>query len=533
MVEIVETVKEARTDEEMSALYESSMKNLHEGRILKGKVLDVSEDSVIVDVGLKSEGKVPISEFVGRDGKPKVAIGDVIEVMILGREKEFGLLILSKQRVDQIRLWEKIHRSLNEGEAIEGEIVSEIKGGFLVDIGIKAYLPMAHADRKPVKNPSAFLGRRLKFRVIKANGKKNNVVLSRKLYLIEEAERKKKEFWKNVREGDVTFGIVRKINDDGAIIDLDGASGFLPVEEVNWGRVSHPREYLRVGDEVKVKIIDLDREKESVKLSIKQLRPDPWLKVEEKYPKGAKVTGKVVSITDYGAFIELEKGVEGLLHVSEMSWDKDFKNPRKILSKGKTVELLVLEVNKEKRRISLGMKQLLPDPWEVLEKKYPPGSIITGKVKNFTDFGIFLGIEGGVDGLVHLSEVSWSRRKLPISELFKKGQTVNAVVLNVDKEQKKFSLSIKRALKQDPWTGISDRYKSGDILEGYITSIVDFGIFVEVEEGVEGLVHISQMENLKGKKPSDMFKIDEKVKVRVLSIDEKAKKMSLSLKDLD
>lgn len=529
MAETVDTVREEKLDEEMNALYESSVKNLQEGEILKGKVLNITEDSVIVDVGLKSEGKVPLAEVIGEDGKPTVSVGDTIEVMILGREKEFGLLILSKQRADTVRLWERIHKSLKDGEPIEGKVTSEIKGGFLVDIGIKAYLPLSHLDKKPVKNPSSFLGRKMKFRVLKINTKKNSVVLSRKLYLIEEAERKKKAFWKNARQGDITYGLVRKITDEGAFLDLDGETGFLPLDEISWGRISNPREYLKVGDEVKVKIIELDREKESVKLSIRQLKPDPWLKVEEKYKKGSRVKGKIVSIVEYGAFVELEKGVEGLLHVSEMSWDRNLKNPKKIVSKGQTVDVEVINVDPDKRRISLSMRRLLPDPWEVIEKKYPPGSVITGKIKNFTDFGIFIGLEGGIDGLVHASEISWSKRRIPFSEIFRKGQTVSAVVLNVDKEQKRCSLSMKRLKKKDPWDGVSERYKSGDVIEGYITSIVDFGLFVEIEEGVEGLLHVSQIDGLKGKKLSDMFRIDEKLKVKILSIDEKSKKIALGL----
>jgi small subunit ribosomal protein S1 len=532
MAETVETVREEKIDEEISALYESSMKNLQEGKILKGKVIEIGEDSVIVDVGLKSEGKVPIGEFIGKDGKAKVQIGDTIEVMILGREKEFGLLILSKQRVDNIRLWEKIRRSLEQGEPIDGEIISEVKGGFLVDIGVKAYLPLTHADKRPVKNPTSFVGRKFKFRVIKVNGKKNNVILSRKIFLIEEAERKKREFWKNAREGEARYGIVKKITDEGALIDLDGAIGFLPKDEISWGRISHPREYLRIGDEVRVKILDLDKEKESVRLSIKQLKPDPWSRVLEKYPKGAKVKGRVVSITDYGAFIELEKGVEGLLHISEMSWDKNLKNPRKILSKGKILDLEVLDVDKEKKRISLSLKKLMPDPWEIIESQYPPGSVVKGRIKNFTEFGMFVGLEGGIDGLVHVSEATWSRRKIPLTEIFKKGQTVDALVLNIDKEQKKLALSIKRLIKKDPWDGVSERVKEGDEVEGYVTSIVDFGIFVEIEEGVEGLVHVSQMDIERGKKPADLFSIDEKIRVKVVKVDEKSKKIALTLKDL-
>lgn len=529
MAELVEVAKEGKLEEEMNALYESSMKNQKEGRLLKGKIIGVSEEGVIVDVGMKSEGRVPIKEFLGRDGKLRVQVGDEVEVMLLGKEEE-GLLILSKQRADMVRVWEKIRRSNEHGEPIEGEIVSEVKGGFMVDVGIKAYLPLSQVDRRPVKNPSSFVGRRFKFRVIKIDSKKGNVILSRKAYLIEEAARRKAEFWRSVRVGDSRFGIVKRITDEGAIVDLNGVTGFLPKEELSWGKVSNPRDLLRVGDELRFKVIELDKEKEDVKLSLRQLKPDPWSRIEEKYPVGSKVTGKVTGITKYGAFVELEKGVEGLLHITEMSWDKDLKNPKKVVSKGKSLELMVIDVDKEKRRLSLSLKRLLPDPWDVLMTKYPPGSLVTGKIKNITDFGIFVGVEGGIDGLVHVSEASWSRRKVPLNELFKPGQVVNAVVLNVDKDQKKFSLSLKRAKKEDPWNGVEKRYQPGDVLEGYITSIVDFGVFVELEEGVEGLVHVSQMDGVKGKKPYDVFKLDEKVRVKVLSVDEKAKKLALSMR---
>lgn len=533
MADIAETAaQKENTEEEMRELYETSMKSLQEGgNILKGKVININSDTVIVDVGLKSEGKVPISEFLNKSGEYAVNIGDEVEVMITGREKEFGLLLLSKQKVDYIRTWQKINKSFEDGTPIDGDIASEVKGGFIVNIGVDAFLPISQVDIKPVKNPSSFVGRHLKFKVIKVNQRKNNVILSRRILVEEERERKKAEFWKNAKDGQILYGFVRNITDYGAFVDLGGVDGFLHLNEITWGRITHPKEYLRVGDEIKVKIIELDTEKERVSLSMKRLKPDPWERIDEKYPPGSKVRGKVVGIVEYGVFVELEQGVEGLLHLSEMSWDKKLKNPNKIVNKNDWLELVVLDVDKEKKRISLGLKQLLPDPWDELMSKYPPGSIVKGKVKNWTDFGVFVGIEEGVDGLIHASEVSWSRRRKGIQDLYKKGTMVEAVVINIDKDNKKFSLSIKK-LKEDPWRGIGAKYRERDIVEGYITSITDFGIFVEIEDGVEGLIHLSEIDDLQGRHPSDVFKIDDKIKAVILNIDEKEKRIGLSIKAL-
>jgi small subunit ribosomal protein S1 len=431
--------------------------------------------------------------------------------------------------VDIIRTWEKINKSAEEGIPVEGDITAEVKGGFLVDIGVNAFLPISQVDIKPVKNPSSFVGRHLKFRVIKVNQRKENVIISRRIFMEEERDRKKKEFWKNVKLEQVVYGIVRNITDYGAFIDLGGVDGFLYLNEITWGRITHPKEYLRVGDEVKVKVIDIDTEKERVSVSIKQLKQDPWLKIDEKYGIGTKIKGKVVGIVDYGVFVELEQGVEGLLHISEMSWDKRSKNPNKIVKKGDWLELLVLDIDKEKNRISLGLKQLLPDPWEELAGEYPPGSVVKGRVKNITDFGMFVGIGNGIDGLVHMSEISWSRRKKVVSDMYKKGTMIEALVINVDKGQKKFSLSLKQ-LKENPWRGILTRYHVGETVEGYVTSITDFGVFVEIEEGIEGLIHLSEMDEAKGKHPSELFKIDDKVQVNILNIDEREKRIGLSTK---
>ncbi|MCX5804995.1 MAG: 30S ribosomal protein S1 [Proteobacteria bacterium] len=521
-----------KTPEEMKELYENSMKTLQAGNIIKGRVININADSVIVDVGLKSEGKLSISEFTNKSGEQNVNIGDEVEVIIVGREMGFGLLLLSKQRADIIRIWEKVNKAAEDGTPMDGDITSEVKGGFLADIGVNAFLPISQVDIKPVKNPSSFVGRHLKFKVIKVNQRKGNVIISRRMFMEEERDRKKKEFWKNVKTDQVVYGIVRNITDYGAFIDMGGVDGLLYLNEITWGRITHPKEYLRVGDEIKVKVIDVDVEKERVSVSIKQLKQDPWLKIDEKYGAGTKVRGKVAGIVDYGVFVELEQGIEGLLHISEMSWDKRLKNPNKIVKKGDWIDLIVLVVDKEKNRVSLGLKQLLPDPWEELVAQYPAGAVVKGRIKNITDFGMFVGIGNGIDGLVHMSEVSWSRRKNIVTETFKKGTVVEALVINVDKAQKKFSLSLKQ-LKESPWKGIMSRYQVGEIVEGYVTSITDFGAFVEIEEGIEGLIHLSEMDEAKGKHPSEIFNIDDKVKALILNIDAKDKRIGLSIKAIN
>ncbi|MBP1732746.1 MAG: ribosomal protein, partial [Deltaproteobacteria bacterium] len=391
--------------------------------------------------------------------------------------------------------------------------------------------PISQVDLKPVKNPASFVGRHLKFRVIKVNKKKGNVIVSRRMLLEEERDRKRREFWKNVKESQVIYGFVKSITDYGAFVDLGGADGFLYINDITWGRINHPKEFLKLGDEIKVKVIGIDEEKRKVSVGMKQLKGDPWLKVEERYPVGSKVHGKAVGVVEYGVFVELEAGLEGLLHVSEMSWDKKVRNPGKMVARGDMLELQVLDIDTEKKRISLGMKQLLSDPWKELVQKYPPGSIVQGKVKNLTDFGLFIGVEDGIDGLVHVSEMSWSRRKGISSEAFKKGAPIEALVLNIDPDQRKFSLSLKR-LKEDPWKGLAQRYHVGDAVEGFVTSITDFGVFVELEEGIEGLIHLSELDSSKGKHPSEVFSIDERVKATVIHLDEKEKRIGLSMKAL-
>jgi small subunit ribosomal protein S1 len=530
MADLVETgIPKEKNEEDMQQLYEESIRSLQQGNIHLGKVIDISGETVIVDVGLKSEGKISLSEFTDKQGEVHVNVGDDVEVMVVGREEKDGLLVLSKDRVDVIKLWQKIEKALQDGSPVDGTIANEVKGGFIVDIGVNAFLPISQVDIKPVKNPASFLARHLKFKVIKVNQDKNNVIISRRMLLEEERDRKQKEFWGHVKEGNVQYGIVKSITDYGAFVDLGGVDGFLYVNDVTWGRINHPKEYLKLGDEIKVKIMGFDPEKRKVSIGMKQLKPDPWSKIDERYPVGAHVKGKVVGVVDYGAFVELEPGLEGLLHVSEMSWDKKFRNPGKLLQKGDIVDLLVLDADTEKRRISLGMKQLKSDPWKELVDRYPAGTIVEGRVKNLTDFGLFIGLEAGIDGLVHISELSWSRRKSNFAETYKKGASIQALVLNIDPEQKKFSLSIKR-LKEDPWKGILQRYRVGEMVEGHVTSITDFGVFVEIEEGIEGLIHLSELDGAKGKHPSEIFSVDDAVTAMVINVDERDKRIGLSIR---
>jgi small subunit ribosomal protein S1 len=518
--------------EDFQTLYEESLRAVEEGQIVKGTIIDITPDHVTVDVGYKCEGQIPIQEFLRRDGKVNVKIGDRIDVFLERKESEEGLLILSKEKADKVRLWREISRSCREGEVIEGEIVSKVKGGLSVDIGgIFAFLPGSQIDLKPVRNLDAFVGKQLKFKVIKFNRKRNNIVLSRRILLEEERKQLREETLKIIQEGAIVEGTVKSITDYGAFVDLGGMDGLLHITDIGWGRIGHPSERLSVGDRIKVKILHFDREKEKVSLGLKQALPDPWNSVPEKYPVGSRIKGKVVNVTDYGVFVELEGGVEGLVHITELSWSKKMKHPSKIVHIGDTVEAMVLDCDPVKRRISLGMKQIEPNPWTLIENKYPVGTRVVGKVKTITDFGIFIGFEEGVDGLVHVSEMSWTKKIKHPSDLYKKGQEVEAVVLNIDKKNERFSLGIKQ-LTTDPWREVARRYRKGDVVVGKITNMTDFGAFVALEEGVEGLVHVSEISREKVERPSDVLKAGDKISALVLHIDPNERRIGLSIKGL-
>jgi len=516
--------------EDFQTLYEDSLRTVEEGQIVKGTVIEITPDHVTVDVGYKSEGHIPIQEFIKRNKKVDVKVGDRIDVLLEKKDSEEGLLILSKEKADKVTVWREVSRSCREGEVMEGEIVSKVKGGLSVDLGgISAFLPGSQIDLKPVRNLDSLIGQRLQFKVIKFNRKRNNIVLSRRILLEEERRQLREETLKNLTEGEVVEGIVKNLTDYGAFVDLGGVDGLLHITDMAWGRVGHPSERLSVGDRIKVKILHFEREKEKVSLGLKQALPDPWESAPEKYPVGSRITGKVVNTTDYGAFVELEEGVEGLVHVSELTWSKKLKHPSKVVRVGDTVEVMVLDCDLAKRRISLGMKQIEPNPWSLIEEKYPVGTKVVGKVKTITDFGIFIGFEEGVDGLVHVSEMSWTKKLKHPGELYKKGQEVEAVVLNIDPRNERFSLGIKQ-LTPDPWKDVSRRYRRGEMVAGKVTNVTDFGAFVELEEGIEGLVHVSEISREKVEKPSDVLKVGNTVSAIVLHIDPHERRIGLSLK---
>ncbi len=514
-------------EQSFEALFEESLQALNVGDVVKGTIVQVNPDSVIVDVGFKSEGVIPLNEFFDENGAITVNVGDVFDVLVERTESETGLISLSKEKADRQKIW----NSLEEGAVIDGRIVSRIKGGLAVDIGVNAFLPGSQVDLRPVRNLDKLLGETFQFKIIKLNKRRGNIVLSRRVLLEDQRENLRADTLKTLEEGQVVDGVVKNLTDYGAFIDLGGIDGLLHITDMSWGRVSHPSDILTVGDKIKVKVLKYDREKERVSLGLKQIAPDPWLDVEAKYPVGLRVKGKVVSLTDYGAFVELEEGVEGLIHVSEMSWTKRIKHPNKVLTIGDEVESVVLALDTPNRRISLGLKQAEANPWEVIGEKFPIGTIIEGQVKNITDFGIFVGVDEGIDGLVHISDLSWTKRIKHPSELYKKGDIVKAVVLNIDRENERFSLGIKQ-FTPDPWQSIPVRYAPGTIVHGQVTSVTDFGIFLEIEEGIEGLIHVSEISKEKIDTPKSFAKVGDELEAVVLNVDTADRKIALSVKHL-
>ncbi|MDY0292480.1 MAG: 30S ribosomal protein S1 [Desulfuromonadaceae bacterium] len=523
-----EEMDEEFGEESFRELFENSPQgNLAVGDVVEGTVIQVNPDSVVVDVGYKSEGVIPLAEFAV-DGKPvDIKVNDKIDVLFERAENESGLIGLSKEKADRQKVW----NSLEEDAVIEGKIVSRIKGGLSVDIGVNAFLPGSQVDLRPVRNLDKLIGETFEFKIIKLNKRRGNIVLSRRVLLENERESQRADTLKTLEEGQVVEGVVKNLTDYGAFIDLGGIDGLLHITDMSWGRVTHPSDILAVGDTINVKVLKFDREKERVSLGLKQTAPDPWLSVADKYPAGGKVSGKVVSLTDYGAFVELEEGVEGLIHVSEMSWTKRIKHPNKLLSIGDEVEIVVLAMDTENRRISLGLKQVEPNPWDQIGEKIPVGTVIEGQVKNITDFGIFVGVDEGIDGLVHISDLSWTKRIKHPSELYKKGDLVKAVVLNIDTENERFSLGVKQ-LTQDPWQVIPEQYAPGTIIRGKVTSVTEFGIFLEVEEGVEGLIHVSEISKEKVESPKDFASVGDELEAVVLHVDTQEHKIALSIKHM-
>jgi len=512
-------------------LYEQSLNQIQYGNIAQGKVVQITNDMVMVDVGWKTEGFIPASELKDTQGNINVSVGDEIEVFIDKRDAD-GNLILSKNKATKLKVWDEIKSACENNTPVKGKVVEKVKGGLSVDIGIIAFLPGSQVDVRPVKDLDQFVGQTMDFKVLKYDRKRNNVVLSRRSIVALERETEKKDILESIQEGSIVQGVIKNITDYGIFIDLGGIDGLLHVTDISWGRITKPSDHFRKGDKITVKVLSFDREKERVSLGFKQLTENPWEHIMEKYPVGSIAEGKVVNLTDYGVFVELETGVEGLVHISEMYWTREIKHPSKVLKAGDEIKVVVLDVNTEAKRISLSLKQTSPNPWEKLKEKYPEGTIVKGVVRNITNFGVFVGIEEGIDGLIHVSDISWKHRVSHPSEYFKKGQEVEAVVEKVDVENEKFSLSVKK-MEKNPWEALSQKYAPGSVVNGKITNFTDFGIFVEIEEGIEGLVHISEISQKRVKTSSELYAMGDTVSAVIKSIDPKSKKIRLSIKDAE
>jgi small subunit ribosomal protein S1 len=532
--EVVETAEALQEQEEdsFSKLYEDSLKPIQEGEVIKGEIVQIDKEFILVDIGYKSEGQIRINEFIDPEGNLTAKVGDKVEVLLERRESDDGTISLSKEKAAKIKIWDEIKDIYENDGTIKGTIISRIKGGFAVDIGLQAFLPGSQVDLRPVREMDALVGAEHEFKIVKYNKRRGNIVLSRRAILEAERMTQRQKTLKHLEEGASLTGTVKNITDYGLFIDMGGIDGLVHITDMSWGRVGHPSEMHQVGDEISVKVLNFDRERERVSLGIKQLTPDPWTEAENKYTMGTKIQGRVVSLTDYGAFIEVEEGVEGLIHVSEMSWTRKIRHPSQVLNVGDVVDSVVLNIDVAKKRISLGMKQVEPNPWDVIEEKYPVGTTIEGKIKNITDFGIFIGIDEGIDGLVHISDISWTRRIKHPSEVYKKGQEVQAVVLNIDKDSERFSLGIKQ-LTSDPWDEIPRKYKPGTRVTGTVTNVTDFGLFLELEEGIEGLVHISEIAKDKRGNPTARFQVDDVIQAKVLNVSSEDKKIGLSIRKLE
>jgi len=516
-------------EDRMEDWYREELVEFEEGEVVRGRVVQVGNSEVLIDVGYKSEGSIPIEEFQRGGILPKV--GDEIEVYLEAKEDNEGLIVLSKDKADKIKVWDVVSRAHERGTPVEGRVVEVVKGGLAVDVGVKAFLPGSQVDLRPVKNLAAMLGQTIRAKVIKLNRRRGNVVLSRRAVLEEEREEKKKHTLEVLQEGMSLTGTVKNITDYGAFIDLGGIDGLLHVTDMSWGRVGHPSEIFQVGDQVEVVVLHFDRESGRVSLGYKQKSSDPWETVETRYAPGTRAAGKVVSLTNYGAFVELEPGVEGLVHVSEMSWTRRVRHPSKLVSVGDTVDVIVLDVNRASKRISLGMKQVEPDPWATIEERYRPGSRMPGKVRNLTDFGAFVELEPGVDGLLHISDMSWTRNIGHPSEILKKGQEVETQILSVDRENKRISLGLKQ-IQPDPWDSVASRYPMGSRVTGRVVRLTDFGAFVELEPGVDGLLHISQMSNRPIATPGEIVNVGDELTLMVIRVDPQERRIGLSLKEL-
>ncbi|MDR1486841.1 MAG: 30S ribosomal protein S1 [Deltaproteobacteria bacterium] len=514
--------------ETMDQLFEESLKPPNEGEIVTATVVHIDKEFVMLDINAKSEGRIRKEEFLDADGKVTVKIGDQVDAY-LERFDDEGEAILSKEKAAKMKIWEDIARVHNEESTISGAIISRVKGGLSVDIGVPAFLPGSQVDTRPIKNLESLVGKTFDFKVLKFNKRRGNVVLSRRVIMEAERELVRAKTMSTLEVGNIIEGTVKNLTDYGAFVELGGLDGLLHVTDMSWGRLSNPAELFAVGDKVTVKVLAFDKDRGRVSLGLKQLTDDPWLTASEKYNISDRVTGKVVSLVDYGAFVELESGLEGLIHVSEMSWTRKVRNPASVLKVGDLVESVILNMDLASKRISLGMKQIEPNPWVSVAERYPKGTIIEGKIKNITDFGAFIGIDEGIDGLVHISDISWTRRFKHPSEVFKKGDSVRAVILDIDRDQERFSLGIKQ-LEEDPWVVAFNQFPVGETVTGKVTNVTDFGVFIELSEGVEGLIHVSESGIPKGKALSEAFTVGEVVTAKVVSISTNDHKIGLSVK---
>ena len=523
-----ETEKKEPSIEEM---YEQSLRQIQEGELITGEIIRIDEEYVLVDIGYKSEGVIRINEFQNSDGDITAKPGDKIDVVLERKEDDEGLVILSMEKAKKIKVWDRIRDVYNNDGTIEGKVVFRVKGGLSVDVGLPAFLPGSQIDLHPIRDLDSLVGQVMELKILKYNKRRNNIIVSRRALLEAERIKQKAKTLSLIKESSIVKGKVKNITDYGLFVDLGGIDGLLHITDMSWGRVAHPSSMYKIGDEITVKVVSFDRERERVSLGLKQLKPDPWIDAPDRFPVGTKVTGQVVNLTDYGAFIEIEEGVEALIHISEMSWTKKAKHPSQIVSIGDTVEAVVLNLDTENKRVSLGMKQIKPNPWDLIEEKYPVGTIIEGRIKNITDFGLFIGIDEEIDGLVHISDISWTKKIKHPSEFYKKGDEVQAKVMTIDKDSERFSLGIKQ-LTKNPWEEIPEKYKVGTKVTGKVTNITDFGIFVELEEGIEGLVHSSEISKGKSKSPLGKFQIDDVIQALVVNVSKEEKKIALSLRKL-
>ncbi|MBI3794441.1 MAG: 30S ribosomal protein S1 [Nitrospinae bacterium] len=527
-VGMVEFEEKEYSTAELAAIYDESIRNFKEGEVITGVIVDINNDSIVVDVGFKSEGIIPMDEFPHGSGQLK--IGQEVEVFIEDTENDDGVMVFSMEKASRMRLWEELLKKYEANQTIRGVIFGKIKGGLAVDIGLKAFLPGSQIDVRPPKNLDTLLGREFEFRIIKMNAKRGNIVLSRRVLVEEERKVTKDSTLSTLEEGKIVEGVVKNITDYGAFIDLGGVDGLLHITDMSWGRINHPSELLKVGDTINVVVLKFDKETERVSLGLKQQHPDPWANVQEKYPIGKRVKGKVVSITDYGAFLELENGVEGLVHISEMTWSKHVRHPSRIVNIEDAVEAEVLNIDTDKKRISLGIKQITPNPWNKIEERYTIGATVEGTVRNLTDFGAFVEIEDGVDGLIHISDMSWTQKIKHPSEVLKKKDVVKCKVLKIDEENERISLGLKQ-LEPDPWETVAQKYKVGRDVKATIVKVTNFGAFAEIEPGIEGLIHVSQIsDKTRVANARKEIKIGQAVDVKIIKVDMEGKKIGLSMK---